>query len=72
MIQNKVEERKINVLKILFKKTNIRFQILSRNISIHDATNDAHATEQEKTRKKCKRLINFVFTTLNGLLRKLN
>ena len=72
MIQNKVEKRKINVLKILFKKTNIRFQILFRNISIHDATDDAHVTEQEKTRKKRKRLINFVFTTLNGLFRKLN
>ena len=58
----------------MFKKTNIRFQILSRNISIrnsNDATENVKWIE-EKDKKKHKKLINFLFTTPNELFKTLN
>ena len=46
----------------------------SRNISIRDANDavDSKWTMEGKDTKISKKLINFVFTTLNGLFKKLN
>ena len=77
MIKNKDQECKINVYNKNYIKKN-RYTI-SNSVSkyfdtetIRNDAVDAKWTIEEKDTKRHKTLINFVFTTLNGLFKKLN